>query len=81
MGCYDTVTFRCPKCRNRLSEHSKAGECSLLAFDSGSVPLAVAADLQGTTVECVQCFSEWVVKLDAPGTVRMYLEQPETEDD
>lgn len=81
MGLYDTVTFRCPKCSNRLSEHSKAGACDLLAFDSGSVPLAVASDLQGNTLACLHCGQDWEIKLDAPGTVRMYLEQPETEDD
>lgn len=81
MGCYDTVTFRCPKCQGRISEQSKAGECNLLAFDSGRVPLAVASDIEGNILACRPCNLEWEIKLDAPGTVRMYLEQPETEDD
>ena len=76
MGCYDTVTFRCPKCQNRLSRQSKAGDCNLLSFSSKLVPLVVAADLQGCTVKCRHCSSEWVLKLDAPSTVRMYLDEP-----
>lgn len=79
MGLYDTVTFRCPNCGARLSEHSKAGECNLLPHDSGSVPLAVAADLEGYDVVCRPCSSEWVIKLDAPSTVRLYLDSRESD--
>lgn len=80
MGCYDTVTFRCPACNARIATQSKAGPCDLLAFGSGAVPLAIAACISGDDVQCV-CGKEWVVRLDNPETVRMYLEPPPSDDD
>lgn len=56
MGCFDTVTFRCPKCGGEISEQSKAGKCDLSTFEGErGVPAAIAADIEGDPVKCDVC--------------------------
>lgn len=81
MGCYDTVTFRCPKCGTRLSNQSKAGPCDLLSYSEFSVPLVIAAGMSGDDVECRECDRTWVVRAEAPPTIRLSLEEPPGDDD
>jgi hypothetical protein len=75
MGLYDTVNFRCPNCNNRIEVQTKAGACDLREFFSGSVPMDIAASLRDDDLGCEPCGKIWRVRVDAPPTVRLYLEE------
>lgn len=45
MGCYDTVILTCPQCSYPYYAQSKGGLCNLDTFESDSVPLDVASDV------------------------------------
>lgn len=74
MGMFDRVHFTCPRCDAALEVQSKQGDCVLADFPSGSVPPAIAEDIQGEEVYCGGCNRVWrVVAIDLPKTVAMTL--------
>ena len=79
MGCYDSVTFRCPKCGTVITEQSKAGDCDLLVFPSAEVPLRIAVDLLGESLHCGGCDSHFYVRSQLSPYVELYLSAAENE--
>lgn len=74
MGCFDSVYFRCPKCDERIEVQSKAGECYMGSFDEDVVPVAIANDIQGNSVECGACSRSYVIETNnILSDVRMHL--------
>lgn len=65
MGMYDTVIVFCPNCGEELDFQSKAGECALFFYEEDCVPLAIAADIHGSTNECTICGT--IVRVSMPG--------------
>lgn len=81
MGCYDSVRFRCPNCNERFEEQSKAGKCNLVDYDSQSVPLRIAAALNGDRVFCPHCSTEFEMRSRTPTRVKVYLERVDEDND
>ena len=52
MGTFDSVLARCPECGAEVEFQSKAGECRLRRYHASSVPMEIAADIDGTSVRC-----------------------------
>lgn len=63
MSCFDTVCFSCPACKSSIQVHSKAGACELANHPGSQVPLAIAAELEGTTLKCSACSADWQIHL------------------
>lgn len=75
MGMFDEVRFECNNCGEYILVQSKADECSLITYDKDSVPLSIAADIEGEYVRCDHCGRSHVVEF-APvtkATVKMRL--------
>ena len=66
MGMFDTVLFSCPKCKQTIEEQSKAGECTLRDYSSGSVPAVIAADIKNNYVYCKQCRVSFIIDVKEP---------------
>ncbi len=64
MGCFDTVTFRCPSCGKQTSEQSKAGGCDLKTYSLAKAPLRIISDLESMgergTLKCDHCHIQLV---------------------
>jgi len=74
MGCFDSVNFRCPRCRQILEVQSKAADCSMSEFSPDAVPAKIAADIAGEMVYCDKCNESWtVVSINSPQVVVMRL--------
>lgn len=61
MGMYDSINFSCPRCRQAITEQSKAGNCHLEDFSSSSVPLKIAESIDGNKLHCAACGKEWII--------------------
>ena len=74
MGCFDEVFFSCPDCGSQLSVQSKAGECNMACYNADSVPMEIAADVDGQTDWCPNC--DKTVRISNPfgKTVRMLVQ-------
>lgn len=55
MGCFDSVSIRCPNCGAKVEFQSKAGACRFYEYDEDEVPIEVAADINGDTEKCPKC--------------------------
>lgn len=76
MGVYDTVSFDCKECGERLSAQSKAGPCSLKDYSSDKVPLSIAMSLKVTTETCHNCGTENTLTLpEIPSSIKMTIKQ------
>lgn len=64
MGCFDSVNAQCPQCHETVTFQSKAGACRLASYGVSSVPMEIAADLNGETKCCPKC--DAVVKISIP---------------
>lgn len=53
MGCFDTFHVNCPKCGERHSRQSKAGDCGLRDYDLTNVPLGMLWDVSRKPFSCV----------------------------
>lgn len=74
MGCYDTVTFRCPRCDATLEVQSKAGESDMAYFNETDVPVVIAKAIDGEELWCTACDRKWrVTRLVKIDTVPMGL--------
>lgn len=71
MGMFDTVHVKCPLCGGLIEIQSKAGECNLLHFRYDSVPVAVADDIDGDSLSCKKCCTEFTVHANTPKRVDM----------
>jgi hypothetical protein len=59
MGCYETVTFKCPSCGAELSAQSKGGPCEMSEYPHYSVPLDVATDANRHAPITCDCGKSW----------------------
>lgn len=66
MGVFDEVAFECPSCKRGIYAQSKAGDCNMATYDKHDVPIALAADLDGTTVHCNGCGESFTVMSALP---------------
>lgn len=57
MGLFDSVYVNCPKCDHRLDFQSKAGQCSMLEYETDAVPVSIVGDLDGS-IEVCKCGSK-----------------------
>jgi predicted RNA-binding Zn-ribbon protein involved in translation (DUF1610 family) len=73
MGMYDSVIARCPNCGNIIEWQSKAGKCSLYTFDIEEVPVEIAVDIAGETVECPECGELTTVHCEFDRYVKMFI--------
>lgn len=55
MGMFDSLFVNCPHCGAVNEFQSKAGECILGAYRINSVPVAIAAELEGARESCIEC--------------------------
>lgn len=44
MGCFDTLRFGCPSCKQKIEYQSKAHECALKTYTIFNAPLSVLGD-------------------------------------
>ena len=54
MGCFDTLTVRCP-CGGEIKLQSKAGDCTLSEYDLSDVPVEILGALNGCGGPCPKC--------------------------
>ena len=74
MGMFDTVHARCPNCGADITTQSKAGACLLHDYSTESLPMAVAADVEGECMHCGVCDGTFVLTTGNPAArVRMFL--------
>jgi len=59
MGCYDTITAKCPDCGSEISAQSKSGPCILAVFTSDDVPVCVAHDANRHAPFHCECGKKW----------------------
>jgi hypothetical protein len=62
MGMFDSIFIPCPNCKETVEVQSKAGPCTLKAFDPDKVPAVVAVDVDGDETFCNKCKKSWVVR-------------------
>jgi uncharacterized C2H2 Zn-finger protein len=74
MGMFDTVHFECPKCGHAIEEQSKVGPLDLKDFQASAVPLAIADSLDGESVFCPGCDTEWRISCGPIKHVALTLE-------
>ncbi len=55
MGCFDEVTFRCPKCGAVTIQQTKAGDCSMSMYALEEAPPEIVAALAHDAVYCEKC--------------------------
>ena len=65
MGVFDSVWLKCPECGRDVEFQSKQGRCTLAFYQQDHVPVAIAADLNGRTRECV-CGYVLTARFDTP---------------
>ena len=66
MGMYDSVTFNCPKCGDKLIEQSKVGACKLKNYHQQSVPANIAMDLKDDKISCPVCGIRFIITCNVP---------------
>ena len=75
MGCFDTVNFTCPNCKQLTSYQSKIGGNTLSDYSLESAPILVLADVidegQKGRLYCEYCSEKISIKIQ-------YLVQPTT---
>jgi endogenous inhibitor of DNA gyrase (YacG/DUF329 family) len=75
MGVYDTVVARCPECGAPVSFQSKAGPCRLHTYRASEVPMAIAADIDGSAERCPDCYTAVTIRIPrTSGFVNMIVE-------
>ncbi len=74
MGMFDTVIFTCPSCLGEIEEQSKAGDCILAEHNQDAVPVAIAAELNGTRIVCPHCGKRMRAYAPIRPTVYMHLD-------
>jgi len=60
MGMFDSVIMNC-ECGGKVEWQSKAGDCHLDVFSPNSVPVVIAADINGETAYCRNCNKAYVI--------------------
>jgi transcription elongation factor Elf1 len=73
MGCYETITFKCPSCGAELSAQSKGGPCAMGMYSHDSVPLDVATDANRHAPYICDCGKSWMFNIP-PFDTRINLE-------
>jgi hypothetical protein len=73
---FDSVYFPCRTegCDGTIEVQSKAGECVLASYSPDSVPIAVAADIQGESAWCRKCNHYFTVAHSIPSHFPVRLE-------
>lgn len=79
MSCYDTVHVACPRCGKDITFQSKAGPCRLADYNYSSVPIIIAASLDGDSQPCPNCNT--LVILTVPKTVERMAMSVRTSDE
>lgn len=75
MGMFDRVSARCPNCNEIIEWQSKAGDCNLDDYSIESVPVEIAADIDGEYTSCDNCTHSVRIKSIFPITrLPMYVE-------
>lgn len=78
MGMFDTVIFKCLKCKHEIEEQSKAGECRLEVYPNRKVPIDIAIALDGADITCPNCKSIWRMQVEShPQTLYVFLTEPD----
>lgn len=65
MGCFDTIHFECPNCREKIKLQSKSGKCELKNYHYTSVPVEVASDVRNIKITCF-CGAEYYIGMPTP---------------
>jgi hypothetical protein len=74
MGMFDSVYVTCPSCGDTVEFQSKAGECCLSNYSINSVPIEIAAALEGESKQC-DCGEELTLWADIlPRKVKMFVQ-------
>jgi predicted RNA-binding Zn-ribbon protein involved in translation (DUF1610 family) len=55
MGLFDRVLVACPQCGESIEFQSKAGDCWLADYTVETMPVSIAADLDGEVERCRTC--------------------------
>jgi len=73
---FDSVFASCPHCGEQLEFQSKAGECYLMSYSAGSVPIEIAESVDGDVEYCSNCHTTVKITIAPPDPaecVRMVL--------
>ena len=62
MGCFNTVYFDCPNCKETISEQTKNGDCSMQYKHIEDADLADVQGISGYPIKCYECNHEFIVK-------------------
>lgn len=78
MGMFDTVIFKCLKCKHEIEEQSKAGECRLGVYPNRQVPIDIAMSLDQEELICPNCHARWIMQTEShPKTLYVFLTEPD----
>jgi len=76
MGCYETITFKCPNCGEELAAQSKSGPCALGVYSHESVPINVAMDANRHAPFLCSCGKSWQFVTASPeGRIFLPIEE------
>ena len=75
MGMFDSLYIKCPKCGKELEFQSKSGPCLLMGYNAedNDLPSQIAIGMQGDTVNCQFCDSNWKLECNIPEIVTVKL--------
>ncbi len=74
MGCFDSIFFKCPNCKEYIEAQTKWGECSLRRYHSRSVPASMADGIHGDIIQCDKCSNSYRVINNTSERVACLLE-------
>lgn len=80
MGMYDSVVARCPSCGEKVEFQTKMGPCELRKYKPSSVPVIIAAALDGS-VEACACGARVTLRSTLPKNAYMHTELATDEDE
>lgn len=62
MGCFDTVKFNCPFCKETTDVQTKVDICAMIVYEMTDVPANIASELNGTIISCGHCHAAYMLQ-------------------